>query len=85
MPLYPFWVCSGLSADRIEPVGQVLQGVREQVPIAVHRDLDRAVPKVCLDRLGVSTLSDEERGASVPQVVEADLLRQARANQRWAE
>jgi hypothetical protein len=58
-PLYPFWVCSGLSADRIEPVGQVLQGVQEQVPIAVHRDLDRAVPKMRLDRLRVSTLRDQ--------------------------
>jgi hypothetical protein len=59
VPLYPFWVCSGLSADRIEPVGKVLQGVREQVSVAVHRDLDRAVPKVRLDRLGVGTLRDQ--------------------------
>jgi len=55
------------------------------MPVAVHRDLDRAVPKMRLDRLGVSTLGDEQRRAGVPQIVKADLLRQARASQRWAE
>ena len=54
------------------------------MPVAVHRDLDRAVPKVRLDRLGMGALGDEQRGAGVPQVVKADLRRQARANQRWA-
>jgi hypothetical protein len=53
-----FWVRSGLGACRIEPIRELLQGVGEQVPVAVHRDLDRAMPKMRLNRLRVGTLRD---------------------------
>src|SRR6266511_885145 len=53
--------------------------------VPVHRDLDRAVSEVYLDRLRVSTLRDQQRGTGVSQVMEADLLGQAGAAQRWAE
>jgi hypothetical protein len=83
--LDPLRVCPGLGAGRVESVGQVLQGVRKQVSVAVHRDLDRAVPKVRLDRLGVGTLRDQQCGAGVPEVMEADLFGQASTVKRRAE
>src|SRR3712207_7987299 len=43
--------------------------------IAVHRHLDRAMPQVCLDRLWMRALGDEQGRAGVPQVMEADLRR----------
>ena len=58
------------SPSRVETVSELLKGVREQVPIAVHRDLDGAVAKVRLDRLGVGALGDQQGRAGVPQIME---------------
>jgi hypothetical protein len=62
---------------RIEAFRELVHLVGEQMPGEVERDLDAGVAEVSLDGLGVRALSDEERGASVAQVVDAEALRHA--------
>jgi hypothetical protein len=45
------------------------------VAVAVERDLDRAVPEVGGESLGVDAGCDQDRGEGVPRLVETDRLK----------
>ena len=69
------------SSVRQSPSPRGIQAVREsfriggkQVPIAIHRDLNRRVTEVRLHRLGVGVLSDQECGTGMPEVVGPEIV-----------
>ena len=43
------------------------------------------MPQELLDLLGVDVAVEQQRGAGVPQIIEADRRRQASALQQWLE
>ena len=54
----------------LEPVGELLELVGEQVPVAVQRHRGRSVAELGLDRLDAGALGDEQAGAGVAEVCE---------------
>jgi hypothetical protein len=53
----------------VEPDGGLFVEAIHQVPVAVHRDLDRGVAESGLDGLGVFAFCDEPCGVGVTQIV----------------
>ena len=74
--LDPCWVRDGLAVGVLEPVGELLEPVGEQVPIAVQRHRRRCVAELGPDRLDAGALGDEQRRAGVPKLVQAQRLGQ---------
>jgi hypothetical protein len=63
--LGPCWVRDGLGVGLLEPVGEPLEFVGEQVPIAVQRHRRRGMAELGLNRLDAGTLGDEQACAGV--------------------
>ena len=59
-----------LSPCGVELVGNVLVESLEEMPVLVEGDLDRGVSEPSLDRLGMVSLSDEDRYVRVSETVE---------------
>ena len=55
--------------DGVEPDGGLFVEAIHEVPIAIHRDLDRGVAEPGLDSLGVFAFCDEPCGVGVTQIV----------------
>src|SRR5437763_2503333 len=69
----------------VEGGRQALSLVGEQMPVPVHRDRDRGVAEMLLDRTSVGALTYEQGGARMAQIVEPQLTRQARCCHRLRE
>jgi len=78
---FPAWLrggCGFLLKNRpgdwsIEPVDRLFIPTRDQMPITVHRDLDRGVTKLFLHVDRAFSLLKEQAGIAVPQIVEPHL------------
>ncbi|MGH8590714.1 MAG: hypothetical protein ACREXX_15715 [Gammaproteobacteria bacterium] len=56
-----------------KPIGHLISPLRHQVPVNVHRDVDRRVPHERLDALRVLAVGDEQACEGVPQILKPDL------------
>lgn len=56
--------------SRVELNGDVVELVGEEVPIAIHRDVDVRAAEVVLDRVRVNTTTDEHGRARVSEIVD---------------
>ena len=63
----------GRPADDVETVRNVIQLVREQVPVEVERHARGVVPEHLLDDLHVGARGDGERRRGVPQTVRGEV------------
>jgi hypothetical protein len=63
--LGPCWVRNGIGVGLLEPLGQPLELIGEQVPVAVQRHRRRGMPELGLDRLDARALGDEQTRAGV--------------------
>jgi hypothetical protein len=68
--LGPCWVRDGVGVGRLAPLGELLELVREQVPVAVQRHGRRGVAELGLDRLDAGAMGDEKARAGVAKVME---------------
>jgi hypothetical protein len=75
---------AGRTQHAIQGSGQGCVPAREDVAVGVHRDADDGVLQPFRDLLRVRALDDQQRGARVPQVMEAQvcLLGQRPRNRR---
>ena len=64
-----------MTVGGIELSGEVAELLGEEMPVAVHRDVDARVSKVMLDRLRVNAATDQHRCAGVTQVMDPQLVR----------
>jgi hypothetical protein len=71
--LGPRWVRDGLGVGVLEPVGELLELVGEQVPVAVQGHRGRGVAQLGLDRLDADALGDMQAGACVAKVMEPQI------------
>ena len=60
----------GVGIGVLQPLGEPLELVGEQVPVAVQRHRGRGVAKLGLDRLDAGALGDEQTRTGVAKVVE---------------
>jgi hypothetical protein len=67
---------------RVQVLRQPVHLVGEQMPVQVQGHLDAGVAQVGLDGLGMSSLSDEQRGAGVPEIVDPEVPWEARGGDR---
>jgi hypothetical protein len=68
--LGPCWVRDGVGVGVLQPVGEPLELVREQMPIAVQRHGRRGMAELSLDRLDARPLGDKQARAGVAKVME---------------
>jgi hypothetical protein len=68
--LGPCWVREGVGVGVLEPVGEPLELVGKQMPVAVQRHRGRGVAELGLDRLDAGALGDEQARAGVAKVME---------------
>ena len=68
--LGPCWVRNGVGIGLLEAVGELLEFVGEQVPVAVQRYGCRGMAEPGLDGLDAGALGDEQARAGVAKVVE---------------
>ena len=68
--LGPCWVRDSLGVGILQPVGQPLKLIREQMPIAIQRHRRRSMAELGLDRLDARALGDEQARAGVAKVME---------------
>jgi len=59
----------------VELGGKAVHVIRKQVAVTVESDLDAGVAELRLDRLGVGALGDEQGGARMAEIVDAETLR----------
>jgi hypothetical protein len=67
---------TSLRVQPVEPVGQVVQLLREQVPVAVQGDRRRLVAQVMLHRLDARSLADQQTRAGTAKVMYSEGGRQ---------
>jgi hypothetical protein len=65
------WVHGSLRVQPVQAVGQVVQLLGEQVPIAVQGDRRRLVSQVVLHGLDAGALADQQARAGMPQVMDS--------------
>jgi hypothetical protein len=68
--LGPCWVREGVGVGVLEPVGEPLELVGKQMPVAVQRHRGRGVAELGLDGLDAGALGDEQARTGVAKVVE---------------
>ena len=56
-----------------EAIGELLSSGREQVPVSIHRDLDRGMTQMDLDRLWVCPIAHQQRRTRVSEIERAQL------------
>ena len=83
--LGPCWVRNGIGVSLLKPVGEPLELIGEQVPVAVQRHRRRGVPELGLDRLDARALDDEQARAGVAKVMEPQPVGESRPGRRRLE
>src|SRR5829696_8451069 len=73
---------SGGLNEKIECGADVGEGVGKEVAVGVQRDVDRCVPELRLEELGMGAGGDHERGVGVAEVVEAKWRKLGAADRR---
>jgi hypothetical protein len=68
--LGPCWVRNGVGVGLLKPLGEVLELVGEQVPVAVQRHRCRGMAELGLDRLDAGALGDEQARTGTAKVME---------------
>jgi hypothetical protein len=76
----PCWVRAhpgyGGIPDHLQAISERFRLGRERVPVGVERDAGRRMPQLRLHRLDARALGDEQAGARMAEVVEAQAIRQ---------
>ena len=57
----------------VQAIGELLCSGREQVPVSIHRDLDRGMTQMDLDRFWVGPIGDQQRRTGVSEIVRSQL------------
>jgi hypothetical protein len=83
--LGPCRVRNGVRVGILKPVGEPLELVGEQVPIAVQRHRRRGMAELGLDRLDTRALGDEQTGAGMAKVMEPQPVRESGLGRRRFE
>ena len=83
--LGPCWVRDGVRVGLLEPVGEALELVREQVSVAVQRHRRRGMAELGLDRVDAGAPDDEQAHAGMAKVMEPQPVGESRPGQRRLE